>query len=376
MKSLYLKNIDSLRFFAAALVVLDHSGLFKQNANAGLSNKLWVLFSGAGGMGVKMFFVLSGFLIFYLFKIEKRETKQINLKNFYIRRLLRIWPLYLLLGIVGTAVGPFILNSINIASDLNYIPENLLFVFLFAVNIQIIFFSYNSGIVEILWTIGVEEHFYLLMPLLLKWAKNFFYPILGLFIFGLLSPFILDVIFPQVNPKTLHYYFTTNSFSLFGIGAIAGHIYYYRDNMKKIMVIITNKYFQVFTLFVTIILSLSLIDFGPYFYNHFLNPFAGLVYAVFILQMVSENSILNLEQPMLKYLGKISFGIYLFHPFVAKIFLFVFGKFLANNFFNYEILFPLVVLLVTCILSYFSYEFFEKKFLTLKHKFSAVKTRI
>lgn len=376
MKSLYLKNIDSLRFFAAALVVLDHSGLFKHNANTGLSNKMWFLFSGAGGMGVKMFFVLSGFLIFYLFKFEKRETNQINLKNFYIRRLLRIWPLYLVLGLFGTALGPFILNFMNIASDLSYMPENILFVLLFAVNIQIIFFSYNSGIVEILWTIGVEEHFYLLMPLLLKWAKNFFYPILGLFIFGLLSPFILDVIFPNVNQKNLHYYFTTNSFSLFGIGAIAGHIYYYKDRMSNLYSFITNKYFQIVTLFITIILSLSLVDFGAYFYNHFINPVAGLVYAVFILQMVSEKSILNLEQPFLKYLGKISFGIYLFHPFVAKLFLFLFGKYLVNNFFNYEILFPTVVLVVTCILSYFSYEYFEKKFLTLKHKFSAVKTRI
>lgn len=376
MRLLYLKNLDGLRFLAASLVVLDHCGMFKNSLNPELSNKFGFIFEGAGAMGVKMFFVLSGFLIFYLFHLEKEKTNTIHLKQFYFRRLLRIWPLYLAIGIFGTLLGPYILNYIGVYSPTEYISQNMLFMALFAVNIQLIFFTYNSGIVEILWTIGVEEHFYLIMPLLLKWSKKLFYPILLLFIFGLLSPFVLDFIFPNASPNKLHYYFTTNSFSLFGIGAIAGYMYYHRKSYSSFTNFLDVKFIQLIFIILTIAISLNYTVFSQYFQNHFLNPLSGIIYAIFILQLVSEKSIINFEFSFIKYLGKISYGIYLIHPFVAKILLFVFVKYFSNNLLNFDILYPLLTIAITAFFSYISYEFFEKQFLKLKLKHSAVKTRI
>lgn len=155
----YFKNLDGLRFLAAFLVLLHHAQFFKDINAYPLSSVFSIYLVQAGKMGVNLFFVLSGFLISYLLFTEKRETKTVNLKKFYIRRALRIWPLYLAYGLVIIIGTPLFFNLLNIPIDaINYkeIATNILFLVLFAVNFQLAFFSYNKAIVEILWSVCVE----------------------------------------------------------------------------------------------------------------------------------------------------------------------------------------------------------------------------
>jgi peptidoglycan/LPS O-acetylase OafA/YrhL len=81
MNKVYFPNLNGLRFFAAFSVMLYH--FFGE----GLIN---------GHYGVVLFFVLSGFLITYLLFEEKEKFGKIEIKKFYFRRILRIWPLYYL----------------------------------------------------------------------------------------------------------------------------------------------------------------------------------------------------------------------------------------------------------------------------------------
>lgn len=106
-----------------------------------------------GPLGVRVFFVISGFLITYLLLAEEAATGAISLQNFYIRRTLRIWPVYftfLIFLSVLTTAGIASLSTCQTAS--------------------IVTFTVNMGctgpLFSHLWSLGVEEQFYLLWPLL------------------------------------------------------------------------------------------------------------------------------------------------------------------------------------------------------------------
>src|SRR5690349_20307522 len=95
---IYFKNLDSIRFIAAMMVFLQH-GISLSYRYLPIKNTVWEKLLNTisnGGTGVSIFFVLSGFLITYLLISEHELKTKISLKNFYIRRVLRIWPLYFL----------------------------------------------------------------------------------------------------------------------------------------------------------------------------------------------------------------------------------------------------------------------------------------
>src|SRR3954471_16382358 len=106
-KVIYFPNLNGLRFIAALLVIIHHTEQIKDlfGLNSHWKNyHIWIL----GKLGVTLFFVLSGFLITYLLLTEKKEFNTIFIKNFYIRRILRIWPLYYLVTILSFFVLPHI----------------------------------------------------------------------------------------------------------------------------------------------------------------------------------------------------------------------------------------------------------------------------
>ncbi|GHT66178.1 hypothetical protein AGMMS50239_27220 [Bacteroidia bacterium] len=87
---IYFPNLNGLRFIAALMVIVCHLEQFL--FIFGYANH-WSSVSILGTLGVQLFFVLSGFLITYLLLSEENKTKTISIKDFYIRRILRIWPL-------------------------------------------------------------------------------------------------------------------------------------------------------------------------------------------------------------------------------------------------------------------------------------------
>ena len=107
----YFKNIDILRFAAVFLVLFAHAyegwcgwfgkpGFMTVDGNhtdfTNFGSYLNTTFTN-GGIGVDIFFLISGFLITYLLLVEENETQTIAVKSFYMRRILRIWPLYYLI---------------------------------------------------------------------------------------------------------------------------------------------------------------------------------------------------------------------------------------------------------------------------------------
>ena len=177
-KKLYLPGLNGLRAIAALAVVFSHSTLAMPQFN--------LVFAPFGttsdgkpqgyllaSYGVSIFFVLSGFLISYLLLLEK-ELGKIDIKKFYIRRILRIWPLYYLF----LALCIITLLAVGGAVDL----RALFYYVFFAANIP---FIYNFAIpfLSHYWSLAVEEQFYLFWPwIMMKIKKHLFAIILILVI--------------------------------------------------------------------------------------------------------------------------------------------------------------------------------------------------
>lgn len=196
---IYFPNLNGIRAIAAIMVIIHHIEQF-----LGIMGKPNYfenpIIMQIGKLGVTLFFVLSGFLISYLLFAEEKKERTIFIKEFYIRRILRIWPLYYLIIFLSF----FILPNI----EWFYLPQfwepiqqhlglYLSLFLLFLPNLALskgVILPYGSQS----WSVGVEEQFYLIWPVLMKFFKNKLLVILGsiiayfvvLYIMGKVSNFI------------------------------------------------------------------------------------------------------------------------------------------------------------------------------------------
>ena len=164
----YLPELDILRFFAFFAVFVNHvpPGAMFFYFQIGAVGSLGV----AGGCGVDLFFALSGYLITRLLLKERETTGGINLRAFYVRRILRIWPLYffyiavvflvLLFPPSSRSIPPF--GPITVPTD----PMSLIFLGCFLLSFSPGVLS--TSLVTHLWSISVEEQFYLVWSLTIR----------------------------------------------------------------------------------------------------------------------------------------------------------------------------------------------------------------
>src|SRR4051794_38856271 len=161
-KSYYRPELDALRFFAFFCVFLFH--LLDYVPIDVKVQPLVVAVCTAGAFGVPVFFLLSSFLIVELLLREREQTGDIHIKSFYVRRILRIWPLYF-----GVFWGLILLGYFlpDIATKNHY--AWIAFTF-FAGNWYIMRHGWIAGSIDPLWSIAVEEQFYIAIPLLTKFG--------------------------------------------------------------------------------------------------------------------------------------------------------------------------------------------------------------
>ena len=167
----YLPELDVLRFFAFFAVFVSHMALYAFYSNSALG----ALGSG-GAFGVDLFFTLSGYLLTSLLLRERGKTGDIDVKAFYVRRGLRIWPLYyffLVLCFLLTLIPESFIAAPLYPGDL-FVPMPLksyffMAIFLFNFNIAGSMLTNPSAFMTQLWSISVEEQFYLFWP----WIARF-----------------------------------------------------------------------------------------------------------------------------------------------------------------------------------------------------------
>ncbi|MGZ3866104.1 MAG: acyltransferase family protein [Bacteroidia bacterium] len=377
-KPLYFPNLNGLRFIAAFIVIIHHIEQLKNMFGLKSYWENYHIFI-LGKLGVTLFFVLSGFLITYLLLEEKKEFGFISIKEFYIRRILRIWPLYYLVTLLGFFVLPeisfFRLSGVNSIHESDYILKFCLFLFMLP-NICLAFFG-TVPYASQLWSVGVEEQFYLFWPWMLNKSKHALRILVIIAVLFYSLNFISDIL-NFVNGKThvlTEESLTRLSSSLVGIfsmlrigcmaiGGITAYILFSKN--EKMLSILYSLPVQLLTYIILVAVYIK----GVYL------PQEGfsLLFAVVILNLAANpKSLLVLENKVFNFLGKISYGLYMLHSIAIVVAIKLVLNITDQGFLSGSLIYFLSALFAIA-LAALSYFYFEKRFLNLKDKFAKVKS--
>jgi Predicted acyltransferases len=358
-KAIHFKGLNGIRAIAAIGVVISHISITTNVLIPRFNLHNLHFGNSMADYGVTMFFTLSGFLISYLL-ISEKNNNQINIKNFYIRRILRIWPLYY----------AYMTISLVLVYSFHLYPSqfNSLYYIFFAGNI-----AYAIGIMPFpfishFWSIGVEEQYYLFWPWLIQKSKNIFKGIIiFLIVFIVLRIIMRYLLYKYGTSVSIPYAFFYNTrFGCMAIGA-SGALLFFRKQ-ALFLKIATSLPVQIVAWLSIVLICLNKFTIGS-FLSH---EVAGCVtLCIIISQIVAKNRIINLDNKICEFLGKISYGIYVIHPLVM---FFYFKVMLFYNFSSIWFVFAAypVVIVLTVFTAYISYEYYEKIFLRAKKKYTVV----
>ncbi|QKJ28305.1 acyltransferase [Mucilaginibacter mali] len=362
---IFFPNLNGVRAIASLMVVIAHIELEKKEFNLPLIPHITLL--NFGKVGVSVFFALSGFLITYLLLEERKNFGKVSFADFYMRRILRIWPLYFLIVIVGFFIYPKNNSSEAFWLSVFFLP-NLAFTL-----------KLLPALFDPIWSIGTEEQFYIFHPHFFRFKKvlHVFYALFGFLIFYLVfgqvtrhfseGNYVVGVI------GELTYY---ARFDNMAIGALVAVLYYNTKNnefkfyFQKLFDLVFNKYVQ-------ILLLLAFVGF-VYIYLQRLPPEGDLVIATLAALLIvnlceTETSIVSLSNSKIRLIGEISYGIYLIHKFPVRLMVWFVKTYMPDaGVLVQNLVIYIAAIAVTLVLAWLSYNFFEKYFLGLKKKFAKI----
>ena len=320
-RSSYIPGLDGIRAIAFLLVFWAHGtpGVVSHFIPATL--------------GVTIFFFLSGFLITTLLRKEVNRTGTIALRDFYIRRTLRIFiPLYVVYALTLVVGGYFIHEGYGN----RFGGLSLLFYFYNYANVLHAHAYLPAGI-DVVWSLAVEEHFYILFPLayLIMVRRRFSAALqakllLGFCLLELLWRVVLVVHFHQAGNWT---YFATDArldSILWGCLLALNNNPLYRNSSNPDRSILPRGREKLVFGLAVFGMALSLMPTAPLYREAFRYTLqAMLLYVIFsfVLSNISHWSVRWLEWTPLRYIGWISYVLYLSHHFI----LYTFERFFPNH---------------------------------------------
>ncbi len=338
----YIKGFDSLRAISIIMVMISH--LLPAGYDF-YETRLWIVVSG--DTGVRIFFTLSGFLITTLLIKEKEKKGFINFKSFFARRFIRLLPPLLLFY---CTIALFMTTG-----DIQSTWIGFYFSLLYLYN----FVPHNYYTVELghTWSLAVEEQYYLIWPFLINsFQKTKKITIIVTLLLLLCS--LAYFIFPRLE-ITQHYHtsrwFIPAAAPIF-IGSLVA-IFNQKKAKKWTLLFYKNTTFILlaFALFLYPLYSpTNLLPFTP-----ILQAVGVSIFLIWILYNQNHTFTKILNNPPLQYIGKISYGIYVYQGFFLRTGP---GGNLAVQHF------PMNIILVF-IIAILSYEFYEKKLMKLKVRF-------
>ncbi|HEY4334352.1 MAG TPA: acyltransferase [Puia sp.] len=370
MKGSYLKGLNTMRFFAALFVIIKHGGISLYKL--GYPRFIDLSAFNRGEDAVEFFFTLSGFLITYLLQKEIARTSTVSIRDFYLRRVFRIWPLYFLIVVIGF-LGLGVLFPRLTGQPFFQFPllQGLLLFVFFLPNLLVAY--YPTGFVHPLWSIGVEEQYYLFWAPLVKRFKGNLIRLIGIFLVLTVSWYALVYYSVLPFPKHLRIFFVSQKFYAMATGGLFGWIFYNRAEQYRSS-IWARPAMQ--WLVLLLLAGYYLIGFPghPVVEDAFLHFFLSGLYGLLILNSaLLEKPAVNLERKPFIYLGIISYGLYMYHMLVDYILRYTCIKLRLGARMGFTLLTPLYFILLlagTVLVSSLSYKYLESYFLRLKERYA------
>ncbi|MFD2933870.1 acyltransferase family protein [Spirosoma flavum] len=310
----HLQQLDGIRFIAVGMVLFDH----------------WMVGRielPLGALGVTIFFVLSGFLITRILLSSKDKlSNQPNggigkyLKTFYIRRTLRIFPIYYL-----TLFILYLVNEPPVRRTIGWLA-------LYATNLYMARHVSWMGTVDHLWSLAVEEQVYLFFPLLLFFVPRRWVPLTaGLMIIG--SVALRYVLYQARMPWFIGYVTMPACLDSFGLGAIMAFWWLYERERFGNVFSRTRWLWISIALFIIVTTLTKVLPAIPDSrgwagHHNIMSDVWERLAASFIGFFLIGRAVIGfkgpmkwiLENPVSQYMGRISYGLYLFHNFVFNVF--------------------------------------------------------
>ena len=357
VKQSYFKQLDGLRFVAVLAIMAVHwlkiPAIFTYSAIA-------------SNISVDLYFVLSGFLITRILLHHKikiaagKSTKLISIKNFYARRSLRIFPVYYLL--------------IFICIVLNLPPARDVYPWLLTYTTNFLrLYVTDLGPFGHLWTLAIEEQFYLVFPFFILWLPQQFIKkfLIGGILLALLSRYFAVYVFQ--TPIAV-YVFPFCCADALCIGGLLAYALVHENNLQEIL---ANKIVLWIAILLFVFCSYRFICISQtdalafVWFRLSISGFCVWIIGYGILNRYSGIIKLFLEHRIIMYLGKICYGIYLFHflaPFVAD---YLYELFPVYDPFPRYAIFEkgLVYFILTVLMAAISWQWIEQPINNLKKRF-------
>lgn len=357
--AVYFPGLNGLRFFAALAVLLVHAlaqiEQFGYRTGLALDDRL-------AKLAVLFFFVLSGFLITYLLLVERRERGTIAVGRFYLRRLLRIWPLYYLVVAFSLLILPMIGALNSPLWQLRWAAASPTALVLYLVMLPN--FALPLGGIGHFWSIGVEEQFYLVWPLLQRFSARPIAVCLGV----IAGYYIALAVLIRIDSGPFLTAWGTLRIDAMAIGGLAA-VLLFRGWRGALRVVYSPLTQAAAFIGVTALYTFSL----PV--PHIQPDLYALLFSLVILNVASNpRSFLKLRHRVFDGLGRVSYGIYVYHPLVAAAVIGFLGPTLAPRLSRLGLAAAVLLLtgLGTVSIAALSYRFFERPFLGLKRRFAVV----
>jgi peptidoglycan/LPS O-acetylase OafA/YrhL len=365
MKKIQFPGLNGVRFIAALLVIIDHTELFKSYLGY---PTLWAnsYSSYLGAFGVSIFFVLSGFLITYLL-LEEQQEGPIRIRHFYLRRILRIWPLYYLIVLLGFFVIPHLdfFQVPNYSSDMGDSLHRLLLFVGLAANVAFVYLP-TVAFANVLWSVAVEEQFYLFWPHVVRIKRYLLWTMLFL-----LAGYLTLKFYAGNVDRLVELLVIRTRFSAMIIGGLGAYLVFHQ---KALIQFLYHRGVQGVLLLLFVCMGLDWIEY--YSLAWMQDELISLVVCGLIVNIATNaRSLVNLENPVFSYLGKLSYGLYVYHLFAVVLVLKALPMLLPLQELPTWIGYPLTlgsILILTIGISQLSYRYFESYFLRKKIKFTTI----
>jgi peptidoglycan/LPS O-acetylase OafA/YrhL len=308
-QKVFFPNLDGLRFFAFFFVFMYHC--YYEVPLQGKDSFIYLGFHKIwenGDLGVNFFFTLSGFLITYLLLSEEKQLGGFNISGFYWRRTLRIWPLYFTTVLFGFFI--FQTLVISVGGEIEETANVWYYLFFLGNFNSIINGAPVSGTLSVLWSLAIEEQFYLFWPIFLLFFKKHR---LALFIILILISLGFRAMY--LDQHEVIFYHTFSVMSDLVIGSWLGWWCFKRNLMQVEMSSIsrTNNALIYLVGFLLILFRKEL------FVTPALVILERVVFALFFAFIIYEQSFF--KQSLFKigsfnnisYWGKFTYGLYCLH---------------------------------------------------------------
>ncbi|HMI51244.1 MAG TPA: acyltransferase [Candidatus Saccharimonadales bacterium] len=309
-----------------------------------------------GSYGVHIFFVVSGFLITTLLLREKEAFGVISLRNFYLRRVLRIWPLYYAVLALYVVIALVMERGTSRGNSFfHYLPSFATFTYTWFISA-----NWPGGMFNLAWTLATEEQFYLVWPIVLRFLRSSWSSIviLGTIALKLAADHHLTDRFLPVGwlPTRIVLSIAVS----ICMGVLLAQALHWRRGFTWLYYLIGWKWSA------PVMLVAMLISLAPAHVS-FMPAFAtttALVGACVIREDNGLSALLVLRP--IAFIGTLSYGMYLFNSMSVHVVRFVLAR-LGTEY--PPLIFVLAVALATA-MAYLSYRYYEAPFLALKSKYA------